>query len=92
MRDAKGKLMTPLIFIKRNNIVERDTLKKLDVNINPDGNTMTFKNQYTMKNKYDRFQILQGKSPTQEYYISSIPEYIDVRSKFLTPSYPNPKL
>ena len=48
---------TPLIFIKRNNIVERDTLKKLDVNINPDGNTMTFKNQYTMKNKYDRFQV-----------------------------------
>ncbi len=78
MRDVKGKLMTPLIFIKRNNIVERDTMKKLDVNINPEGNTMTFKNQYTMKNKYDRFHILQGKSPTQEYYISSVPEYIDV--------------
>ena len=48
MRDAKGKLMTPLIFIKRNNIVERDTMKKLDVNINPAGNSMTFKNQYTI--------------------------------------------
>ncbi len=83
MRDAKGKLMTPLIFIKRNNIVERDSMRKLDVNINPDGNTMTFKNQYTMRNKYDRFQVLQGKSPSQEYFIASIPEYIDVSYELL---------
>ena len=78
MRDAKGKLMTPLIFIKRNNIVERDSLKKLDVNINPPGNALTFKNKYTQQNKYDRFHILQGKKPTEEYYISTVPEFIDV--------------
>ena len=78
MRDAKGKLMTPLIFIKRNNIVERDSLKKLDVNINPPGNALTFKNKYTKINKYDRFNVLQGKKPTEEYYISSVPEFIDV--------------
>ena len=78
MRDAKGKLMTPLIFIKRNNIVERDSLKKLDVNINPSGNALTFKNRYTKINKYDRFNVLQGKKPSEEFYISSIPEYIDV--------------
>ena len=45
MRDVKGKLMSPLIMIKRNNIVERDSLKKLDVNINPPGNALTFKNK-----------------------------------------------
>ena len=78
MRDAKGKLMTPLIFIKRNNIVERDSMKKLDVNINPGGNALTFKNRYTKQNKYDRFHVLQGKKPTEEYYVSVIPEYIDV--------------
>jgi glutaredoxin len=78
MRDVKGKLMTPLIFIKRNNIVERDSLKKLDVNINPPGNALTFKNRYTKINKYDRFNVLQGKKPSEEYYISSIPEYVDV--------------
>ena len=77
-RDAKGKLMTPLIFVKRNNIVERDTLRKLDVNINPGGNAMTFKNTYTKVNKYDRFNVLQGKKPSGEYFIASIPEFIDV--------------
>ena len=77
-RDAKGKLMTPLMFIKRNNIVERDALKKLDVNINPPGNAMAFKNTYTKINKYDRFSVLQGKKPSEEYYISSIPEFVDI--------------
>tara|TARA_Y100001973_G_C5156728_1_gene311167 strand:- start:14 stop:961 length:948 start_codon:yes stop_codon:yes gene_type:complete len=78
LRDTKGKLMTPLIFIKRNNIVERDSMKKLDVNMNPGGNALTFKNKYTKTNKYDRFNILQGKKPASEYYISSIPEFITV--------------
>ena len=78
IRDTKGKLMTPLIFIKRNNIVERDSLKKLDVNINPPGNSITFKNKYTKVNKYDRFNVLQGKKPAEEIYISAIPEFIDV--------------
>ena len=40
MRDQGGKLMAPLISIKRNSIVERDNLKKLDVNQNPAGNAM----------------------------------------------------
>ena len=31
MRDRKGKLMTPLISIRRGTITERDTLRKLDV-------------------------------------------------------------
>ena len=78
MRDAKGKLMTPLIFIKRNNITERDMLKKLDVNINPAGNNLVFKNTYTKTNKYDRFNVMQGKQRSKEYYVSVIPEFIDV--------------
>jgi hypothetical protein len=78
IRDTNGKLMTPLIFIKRNNIIERDSLKKLDANINPSGNALVFKNKYTKINKYDRFNVLQGKKPASEYYISAIPEFIDV--------------
>ena len=31
MRDRKGKIMTPIISIRRGSITERDSLKKLDV-------------------------------------------------------------
>ena len=83
MRDVKGKLMSPLIMLKRNSIVERDNMKKLDVNINPDGNTLLFKSKYTKNNQYDRFNILQGEQPVQEFYVTSVPEFVDVSYEML---------
>ena len=78
MRDAKGKLMAPVMIIKRNSIVERDTLKKLDVNQNPSGNAMVMKNAFTQQNKYDRFSVLTNIRQSNEFYITSVPEFIDV--------------
>ena len=83
LRDVKGKLMTPLMTLKRSNIIERDTLKKLDVNLNPAGNAMLMKNKYTLTNKYDRFSVLQGVKPVEEVYISSVPEFVDVTYELL---------
>jgi hypothetical protein len=84
MYDNGDKLMTPAAVVKRNSITERDMLKKLDVNWNPEGdndyarNTLTFENPYTKRNRYDRFSVLQGTRPRRELYVSSIPEYVDV--------------
>ncbi len=83
MRDVKGKLMAPLIMLKRNSIVERDNMKKLDVNLNPDGNSLLFQSKYTKNNQYDRFNVLQGEQPVQEFYVSTIPEYVDVSYEML---------
>lgn len=84
MYDNGDKLMTPAAVVKRNSITERDMLKKLDVNWNPEGdndyarNTLTFENPYTKRNRYDRFSVLQGTRPRRELYVSSIPEYVDI--------------
>lgn len=84
MYDADDRLMTPVIALKRNSITERDVMKKLDVNWNPETrddyarNTLLFENRYTKANRYDRFSVLQNARPTRELYVSSIPEYIDV--------------
>jgi hypothetical protein len=84
MYDVSDKLMTPAAVIKRNSITERDMLKKLDVNWNPETdndyarNTLTFENPYTKRNRYDRFSVLQGTRPRRELYVSSIPEYVEV--------------
>jgi len=84
MYDQSDKLMTPAIVLKRNSITERDTLKKLDVNWNPETdndytrNTLTFENPYSKRNRYDRFSVIQGTRPRRELYVSSIPEYVDV--------------
>lgn len=84
MYDADDRLMTPVIALKRNSITERDVMKKLDVNWNPETrddyarNTLLFENRYTKANRYDRFSVLQNSRPTRELYVSSIPEYVDV--------------
>ena len=72
MYDQGDKLMTPAIVLKRNSITERDTLKKLDVNWNPESdndyarNTLTFENPYSKRNRYDRFSVIQGTRPRRE--------------------------
>jgi hypothetical protein len=78
MRDQGGKLMAPLISIKRNSLMERDQLKKLDVNQNPSGNAMVMQNAFTKQNRYDNFGILTNIKKSSEYYITSVPEFIDV--------------
>jgi hypothetical protein len=78
MRDAKGKTMTPLIMIRRNSIAERDALKKLDVNINPSANNIILQSKYSNRNRYDRFAVTSNSKPNKEYYISTIPEFVDI--------------
>jgi hypothetical protein len=84
MYDTGDKLMAPVAVIKRNSITERDMLKKLDVNWNPETdndyarNTLMFENPYSKQHRYDRFSVLQGTRPQRELYISSIPEFVDV--------------
>ena len=83
MYDEKGKILTPLITLKRNTISERDTLKTLGVNVNPDGNDYIYRNKFSMTNQYDRFSVLQGIKPSQEFYVSPVPEFIDVSYEML---------
>jgi len=78
MRDANGKIMTPLITLTRSSITERDTLKTLGVNQNPEGNDFVFRTKYTNVNRYDRFSTQTNKQPLSEYYVVPVPEFIDV--------------
>jgi len=78
MRDEKGKLMTPLLSIRRSGVVERDALKSLAVNQNPDGMGLVHSNKFTKANRYDKFNVLQGTRPTKEFFVSPIPEYVDI--------------
>jgi hypothetical protein len=85
MRDRKGKIMTPVITIRRGTITERDTLKTLGVNQNPIANSLLIQNKHTIANQYDRFSIMQNgpKKRLNEYYVTAIPEFVDVSYEIL---------
>ena len=83
MRDRKGKIMTPVLSIRRVSMTERDALKSLGVNQNPSGNDFIYQNKHTKQNRYGQFSVLQGTKKSNEYYAAPVPEFVDVAYEFL---------
>ena len=76
-RDEKGKIQLPLILIKRNTISKNRNLgNKMDAN-NPH-NFGVFKKKWSKKNQYDRFSILNNRTPVDEYYAVAVPDYLNI--------------
>jgi hypothetical protein len=74
-RDASGRLMVPLIMFKRESIEKNRTLgNKLD------GNTVhlyqVVGTKYNARNAYDRFDIVNNRIPSEQYYITAAPDYL----------------
>lgn len=74
-RDTKGKIMAPLIMIKRTSLEkDRSLTNKLDAN-NPN-NFNVFTKKYDKKNAYDQFAVLNNRVPTKQFYASAVPDYL----------------
>jgi hypothetical protein len=74
-RDGSGRLMVPLIMFKRENIERNRSLgNKLD------GNTahlyQIIGSKYNSRNAYDAFDILNNREPSEQYYVSAVPDYV----------------
>jgi|688.fasta_scaffold617413_2 hypothetical protein len=80
--NGTNKIMAPVITIRRTAVESRSDYEHLDTNLNPDniqkpgGNVAIHKPKYNKANKYDRFSLQYATKPKDEYYITSIPEYV----------------
>jgi hypothetical protein len=85
-RDKKGKIMMPLITFKRNSIEKNRTLsKKLDAN-NPN-NVQIFTKKYSSKDVYSNFNLLNNKTPSEQYYAVVIPDWVNITYDFIISTY-----
>ena len=76
-RDPNGRIMAPLIMFKRNTIEKNRTLgNKIDGNKAHLFNV--FETKYNQKNQYDKFSILTNRTPSKQYYVSVVPDYVNV--------------
>jgi hypothetical protein len=79
-RDKNGKTMVPLIMFKRESFEKNRTLgNKLDGNVVH--NVQYFEKQYSQRNVYDNFDILNNQKPQKEYILGIIPDYITITYK-----------
>lgn len=76
-RDRNGKIMTPLIMLKRDSLEKNRQLgNKLDAN-NP-YNYGVFEKKYSRRNVYDRFSVLNNREKTKEYQGVVIPDFVNI--------------
>jgi hypothetical protein len=76
-RDRNGKILTPLIMLKRDTLEKNRQLgNKLDAN-NPI-NFGIFEKRYSKKNIYDRFSVLSSREEIKEYQGVVIPDYVNI--------------
>jgi hypothetical protein len=74
-RDANGKGLAPLIMFKRESVEKNRNLgNKLD------GNKahlyQIIGTKYNIKNAYDKFSIINNRIPSEQYYVSVVPDYV----------------
>lgn len=75
LREYSGRMMAPVIVLKRDNLEANRSLgTKIDAN-NPQ-NLHVFETGYTKKNQYDNFTVLSNRNPVKEYRLVVMPEYI----------------
>jgi len=76
-RDQKGKIMAPLIMFKRTDITKnRAIANKLDGN-HPNL-FQVFTKDYSPKNAYDNFKVLNNRVPQKQYYAVVMPDYLTI--------------
>ena len=80
LRDKNGKLLVPLIMIKRESLEKNRNLgNKLDANLPV--HFGIFEKKYSAKNIYDNFAALTNRVPVREYYGVIMPDYVTLTYK-----------
>jgi hypothetical protein len=85
-RDANGKILLPLMVVKKNNIINNKKLtNKLDANM--PNNYYISEKKYSVSNIYTQFNILNNIKPKYEYTYTVVPDYVTVNYSFIILTY-----
>ena len=72
-RDKRGKIQLPLIMFKRTTVERNDSIPMLNRFLHYPAYT-----QYSKKNRYDKFSILNNFKPRKEVYEVTMPDYVNI--------------
>lgn len=77
LRDKNGKLITSVILYKRTSVERNRNMGNKVGAINP-RNYQVVKRQYSKRNAYSRFNVLNNRLPEEELYSVVIPDFVDL--------------
>ena len=73
-RDKKGKIQFPVVVYKRTSVEKNKALGSKVDTTNP--LFASFRKNYTQKNKYDNFNVLNNRQPVKQLHNVVIPDYV----------------
>ena len=77
LRDVSGKIIAPLIVVNRTDVQKnRNVGRNLDSNLAQ--NVHVFERQFTSKNAYDNFNVLNNRQPVKEMMVVAHPDYVTI--------------
>jgi hypothetical protein len=77
LRDVSGKIIAPLIVVNRTDVAKnRNVGRNLDGNLAQ--NVHIFERQFTNKNAYDNFNVLNNRQPVKEMMVVAHPDYVTI--------------
>ena len=83
LRDRKRQIILPVIAFKRNSIEKDETVPIDKLDANDPKLHYTFEKKYTKENRYDRFSVLQGITPSKELHSIAMPDYVTISYSFI---------
>lgn len=82
LKDKKGKTLVPLITFRRSNVNMKQQLRRNKV-ATTNQLAYVMKQKYNQLSPYDRFSSLYGTRTPQEYFVTPIPDYVDITYDFI---------
>ena len=82
LKDKKGKTLAPLITFRRSSVTMKNELKRNKV-ANTNQISYIMQQKYDKLTPYDKFSSQYGIKKRQEYFVTLIPDYVDVTYDFI---------
>lgn len=82
LKDKKGKTLVPLITFRRSNVQMVPQLRRNKV-ATTNQLAYVMQSKYNRLSPYDKFSSLYGTKMPKEYFITPIPDYVDVTYDFI---------
>jgi|2_EtaG_2_1085320.scaffolds.fasta_scaffold05711_3 hypothetical protein len=84
IRDKQGAFILPLIMLKRTSL-EKSTEMPFDFthDVKRKNIEVVRSNQWSKKNRYDRFTVLQGVKPQEERLVTTMPNFVNITYEFV---------
>lgn len=78
LRDKSRKILTPIVILRRANLIEDDRFPQLDIRGANSGNTLIVKSNRQIHDPYDQYQETDNATRNTEFFISVIPTMVKI--------------